>query len=257
MAPFTNPFQFVGQGSSLATVSNVTTVGTVATVTAANLAAALATIIASAAITTTATSAGISTLNVQAASFQVAVTAVSGTTPTLDISIEETKDGGTNWYKIYDFERITATGTYRSPQIAFEGTQYRIVRAVAGTTPSFTMSMTANTRATVLSNTKRIINRTIDLNTLNSVTPTFEVRGTDTIQFTLFSAAGASTPPVLTAQGSDGNDEWYDLPATLTGLASTNVTAIIAAHSCAFARLKVSTAGVGAVLKFVSITAQS
>lgn len=44
----------------------------------------------------------------QSFTINMPVTVVTGTTPTLDLSIEESDDAGTNWRRIYDFERITA-----------------------------------------------------------------------------------------------------------------------------------------------------
>jgi hypothetical protein len=239
----------------LPTTQTLQSIGTVTNITANNNAAGIVSIIASAAITSTATSAAFTLANLQSQGYIVAVTAVSGTNPTLDISIEETYNG-TNWHKIYDMERITTTGAYRTPIIPTAGSQYRVVRTVGGTTPSFTMSMVATNRATSLNRNKRLIDRTIDPNTLNSVTPAFEVRDCSKIQIVQCSNAGAIVVPVLTLQGSEDNLEWYDLPCILTCTASTNSVASITLGMCAFVRLKVTTAGTSAVLKYVSITAQ-
>jgi len=64
----------------------------------------------SAALTTTTTTAAITPSAGISYRVVIPVTAVSGTTPTLDVSIEESDDAGTNWVKIYDFPRITTTG---------------------------------------------------------------------------------------------------------------------------------------------------
>lgn len=97
--------------------------------------------IASAAITTTTTSVTIVPTFGTSYTVVVPVTVVSGTNPTLDIGIEESDDSGTNWVRVYDFPRITATGMYRSPPILFRGNRIRYVQTVAGTTPSFTRSV--------------------------------------------------------------------------------------------------------------------
>jgi hypothetical protein len=72
--------------------------------------------------------------------FSVAVTAFSGTLPTLDITVQETQDG-TVWNNVYTFPTITSIGNFSSPLVALAGRQYRYVQAVGGTTPSFTRSI--------------------------------------------------------------------------------------------------------------------
>lgn len=128
--------------------------------------------IASAAITSTATSASIA--NSLGNGFQVnfAVTATSGTTPTLDVRIEESYDGGTNWVTLYEFQRVTANGSYNSPILRASGRHIRYVRTITGTTPSFTMVLTRNILPTIPAEPqKRIMDRSIVLTTLNSTTP--------------------------------------------------------------------------------------
>jgi hypothetical protein len=60
----------------------------------------------------------------------IPVTAVTGTSPTMDVRIEESDDSGTNWYTVYDFPRITATGIYRSPLIPLVGNRIRYVQTI-------------------------------------------------------------------------------------------------------------------------------
>jgi hypothetical protein len=98
--------------------------------------------VASAALTTTTTTAAITPTSGSAYQVNIPVTAVTGTNPTLDVRIEESDDAGTNWFTVYDFPRITATGIYRSPVLPLgSGTRIRYVQTVAGTTPSFTRSV--------------------------------------------------------------------------------------------------------------------
>ena len=69
------------------------------------------------------------------------VTAASGTTPTLDVTIETSYDGSTGWVSLGTFSQKTAVSTQRK---SFSGCD-RYVRAswvVGGTTPSFTFSIT-------------------------------------------------------------------------------------------------------------------
>lgn len=73
---------------------------------------------------------------------QVSVTASSGTTPTLDISVEWSMDG-TIWSPAATpdtFTQITAT-TSVVKTFTTKAPLYRIVYAIGGTTPSFTFSV--------------------------------------------------------------------------------------------------------------------
>lgn len=159
--------------------------------------------IASAAITSTATSASIA--NNLGNGFQVnfAVTATSGTTPTLDVRIEESYDGGTNWVTLYEFQRVTANGSYNSPILRASGRHIRYVRTITGTTPSFTMAVTRNILPFIPAEPqKRIIDRTIVLTTLNSVTPTLFSGAANNVQLVI-NIGTATTPPALQLEGSE------------------------------------------------------
>lgn len=70
------------------------------------------------------------------------VTAASGTTPTLDVTVEWSHDG-TTWVAAGDaFAQVTGTGAallvadVKAPRV-------RLAYTVAGTTPSFTLGVTA------------------------------------------------------------------------------------------------------------------
>lgn len=95
--------------------------------------------VASSAITTTA--------SIEAASpgtgalfIEYAVTAASGTSPTLNVSIEHSLDG-TNWYESRSLTQFTAAATQRA-LVPCPGGRVRIRQTVGGTTPSFTRSVT-------------------------------------------------------------------------------------------------------------------
>lgn len=71
---------------------------------------------------------------------QLAVTAASGTTPTLDVVIEDTLDG-TNWNTIATFTQKTAAGVQVVDVTGLLTSQLRVRWTIAGTTPSFTFSV--------------------------------------------------------------------------------------------------------------------
>lgn len=97
--------------------------------------------VASAAITTTTTTAGFTPGWGVSYVIHIAVTAVSGTTPSMVVNVQESPDGGVNWYTVYTFDAITTTGSYVSPQIVMVGTQVRYIQTITGTTPSFTRAV--------------------------------------------------------------------------------------------------------------------
>lgn len=73
----------------------------------------------------------------------VHVSAASGTTPTLNVSLEESADGSSSWTAITGsgIAQLTAAGnalSYASPSKSF----VRVTATVAGTTPSFTFKAT-------------------------------------------------------------------------------------------------------------------
>ena len=149
---------------NIGTVTTVSGVTTVTALTGAGLnAGVLVNDIASAAITTTTTTAAITQGNAQSAEFNIQVTAATGGSPTLDVGIEESDNSGTNWYRIYDFPRITTTGSYRTPLLKLTGNRLRYVQTVTGTTPSFTRSLNRLNYSVIGERFRQIFNRTIKI----------------------------------------------------------------------------------------------
>jgi len=237
--------------ATLATTVSGTVTSTVAL---ATLSSTTVADIASAAITSTITSANLVLTGIQSISVLVSVSVVSGTVPTLDIVLQETLDG-TNYYDIYHFPRITATGQYTTPLIKVTGIGYRAVRTVTGTTPSFTMSLVRISRQVAGTYNKSFINRAIDPNVLNSVSSSYITDGCDKIHLCVSMAAGGTISPIFKVQGSEDQISWYDLgTATIIAAPSSSLAiAYIAGIQPKFARAIVATAGSGAVLNQVSL----
>ncbi|MFM7012174.1 MAG: hypothetical protein ACKO0Z_23075 [Betaproteobacteria bacterium] len=213
--------------------------------------------VASAAITSTATSSAIA--NNLGNGFQITfpVTAVSGTSPTLDIRIEESLDGGTSWVTLYEMQRITAFGNYNTPILRATGRHIRYVRTITGTSPSFTMSITRNILPFIVSGVqKRIVDRSIVLTTLNSVTPVLFDGTLNNVQLAI-NIGAATTPPALQLEGSEDNTNWYPIGAPLTAVASSTVEVTVNNKSATFIRARVSTAGATVTAGYVSIKAWS
>lgn len=229
---------------------------------AAGFAGFLVADVASAAITTTATTSAITpgvvnNVGVYAHSFNVVVTAVSGTSPTMDVGVEESIDNGTNWIRIYDFPRITATGSYTSPLIRAQfGTRYRYVQTIGGTTPSFTRAVN---RVEFSSNAplfRQFVDRSVVLTTLNSTTPAYNVDGANKFMLGINVGAITTTAPVLQLEGSEDGASWYSIGSALTAVASSTV--VLTMTDVALPRTiraRVSTAGVGVTAGYVTIKA--
>ena len=237
------------------TAGTVTTVGTVNSVASASLQAGnLANDIASAALTTTNTSATITQgASGLSAEFNVMVTAASGTNQTMDVVVQESDDSGTNWYDIYHFPRITASGQYRSPIMALTGNRLRYVRTIGGTTPSFTNAVNRIQYQTSNAIHRQFFDRTIAPNTLNSVTPTYFTEGCVDVNIFVCMGAVTTTAPVLVYETSPDNVNWVQVGADITTAASTNNILQVSNSLGRFSRIRVKTAGSGATLNYVMI----
>jgi hypothetical protein len=235
------------------TVSSVTGVTTVSSITSANLGIPLTVAdVASAALTATATTAAIVPASGMSYVVSIPVTAVTGTTPTLDFSIEESDDTGTNWYKVYDFPRITATGMYRSPKLAMNGNRVRYVQTVAGTTPSFTRAVNRLQCNDMVDPVRQLIDRSVVLTTLNSATPALNIQNCRNVQLVVNVGAITTTAPSLQIQGSDDvGASWYSIGSPLTAVASSSVQTTVVNVQSQLVRVLVSTAGVGVTAGYV------
>ena len=212
--------------------------------------------VASATITATATTAAFTPTFGSCYEINIPVTAVSGTTPTLDVVVQESDDGGTNWFDVYAFPRITATGMYRSPKLLLTGNRVRYVQTVAGTSPSFTRGVNrvqASDSVTVL---RQIFDRAVVNATLNSTTVSLVSQGARAVQMVLNMGAITTTAPQFQLEGSDDNGTtWYALGAALAGVASSTVQVTVANIQSQMIRARVSTAGSGATLGYVLLKA--
>ena len=233
--------------------------GTVtATVSAATLAIpAIIADVASAALTTTTTTAAIVPTHGPSYQVMIPVTVATGTNPTLDVSIEESLDSGTTWFKVYDFPRITTTGAYYSPVIPLTGSRVRYVQTVGGTTPSFTRAINRMQVQRDAAPIRQLIDRTINPNTLNSVTPSLDARDTgNRVQLVINVGVITTTAPALQLEGSDDNGAtWYSIGSPLTAVASSTVQLTVVDIHASIVRARVSTAGVGVTAGYVMIKA--
>lgn len=209
--------------------------------------------VASAAITTTTTTSAFAPFFGTSQEITVVVTAVSGTTPTMDVGIEESDDSGTNWFRVYDFPRITANGIYRSPKMPLTGNRIRYVQTIGGTTPSFTRAINRLQSHDSTALIRQLIDRSVSLTTLNSATPSINTQGCRNAQLVI-NIGAATTPPALQLEGSDDNGaSWYSIGTPLTAVASSTVQVTVANTQSGLLRARVSTAGVTVTAGYVLI----
>lgn len=237
-------------GTVTATVSN-------ATVTSANLGiSGIIADVASAALATTTTTVAFTPTFGCSYEVNIPVTAVSGTTPTLDVRIEESDDTAGNWFTVYEFPRITATGIYRSPKLPLTGNRVRYVQTVTGTTPSFTRAINRLQSSDSVDSIRQIVDRSVSLTTLNAATPALTVVNCRNVSMTVNVGAITTTAPALQMEGSDDNGAtWYSVGSPLTAVASSSVKLTVNAVNCQLLRARVSTAGVGVTAGYVLVRA--
>ena len=227
---------------------------TLDTVASASLSAASTTDIVSAALTTTATSAAVAITNVQSAAFSVNITAVTGTNPTLDVVIQCSVNT-TTWHDIYHFERATASTTLIMPNLELPCAQIRYVRTVGGSSPSFTMSLTRWSKNINGDEHRNFFDRTIVANTLNSATPSVWVEGTNAITAIVSSAAATTAASFQMEVSADGTN-WATIGTAVASVANTTTMVFNGPVVTKFARVRVSAAGSGQTLNYVSIQAR-
>lgn len=202
----------------------------------------------SGAVTASATTSPISPSTGPSYSVNVVVTAVSGTSPTYDLGVEESDDNGTNWFRVYDFPRITANGVYRSPSMPMRGTRIRYVQTLGGTTPSFTRAINRVQLQDDTDPFRQIIDRSVNVNTLNATTSVAIAQNCgNQVKVNVNLSSIGTTAPALQLEGSDDNLNWVAIGTPITGIVGATV-ANNSANDWAFFRVRVSTAGVGAAL---------
>lgn len=104
------------------------------------------TVLASAARTATGTSSGLGLATEPSSKVAIGldVTAVSGTSPTLDIAVEWSHDGST-WLAAQSADTFTQATAATAAVKVFDvkGQHLRVAYTIGGTAPSFTFSVTA------------------------------------------------------------------------------------------------------------------
>jgi hypothetical protein len=213
--------------------------------------------VASAARTATGNSGAISTPAGGAISGLINITAVSGTSPTLDLTLEESMDGGTTWVTRWAAHRATAVTTIEIPIMKVGGIR-RWAWTIGGTSPSFTFQIATNSLNCDAPIVRSLVDRSINPNTLYSASAVLNVEGCSTLALWVSSGAGATTSPVYQIAISEDGALWTGLGATnITASASGNWMTYITGISAKFVKVSIATAGVAATHNYAVIRAMS
>jgi hypothetical protein len=228
-------------------ISNIGNIGFIPVATSAD--------VVSAAITTTTTSTNLTPALGSVYNINIAVTAVSGTNPTLSVAVQESSDSGSNWFTVYTFPTITAIGSYNSPYLVQRGRILRYVQTITGTTPSFTRSISRDQSSQ--SNTPPYINFldfAIVPSTTNSTTASVFVENTNTYTAIVNQGAGGSGV-TFALDGSDDNVNWVQSIATVVGVVGGATPQMMSYSGAAFRfiRARVVTGVASTTISYISL----
>lgn len=215
---------------------------------------------ASAALTASGNSGTIANDFGAAMSALISVTANSGTGQRMDVALQESFDNGSTWQDIWHCPRFTNSNVAFAMPYMLIGGRRRWNYTVGGSSPSFTFAITAMMGSLPPSGVLRqffdytsAAGGTVNVNSLNSATPTYFVEGCKEFTVNISMASGGSGAPVFQLQTSPDGTNWFNVGSTITGTASTNQTLNIANNPARYARILVSTAGTSAVCNYVNL----
>jgi len=139
------------------------------------------------------------------------VTAVSGTNPTLDI-FAEASDDNSDWFPFIQSQRFTTTGNKRFQGIRIAGKYYRYRWVIAGTTPSFTFSITTTLKAYLPRRFSNKIQYGFDLTqSVNSVSETFRSDDSQNVSLVTIRAVDGGSGAQYKVQVSNDDINWVTI----------------------------------------------
>ena len=211
--------------------------------------------VASAAITTTGNGTAITSAAGISMSAVVGVTAVSGTTPTLDQILQMSFDEGTSWIDVWHVERMTAISSSFVPMLPMTGRR-RWNHVISGTTPSFTRQITTMLCSHPAKYSYQYFDRTANVlnGTLNANTASYFIQGAMRINARITLGA-ATTAGTYRVQVSDDGTNWSNVGTATVAVANATTTIIVTDVCARFARLIVTGAATAQTGTVVSICA--
>lgn len=144
--------------------------------------------------------------------FELRITAASGTSPILQVALESSDDG-TNWSEFTNTTQFSTTGSFRHQRLALGAKYYRYTWTISGASPSFTFTINTTLKS-VLPNRNVSISKyqNLQINSLNALS-------------SVFNAADCSNISVSTVRSDDGgSNTQYVVQASTNGINWNNIT---------------------------------
>lgn len=138
------------------------------------------------------------------------VTAVSGTTPTLFVDLQESVDT-TTWTSIASFTRLSATGTFEVDNVMIGKQYYRYVYTIAGTTPSFTFTIKTSLKTGNGTNIRMFRYSGLVTTATGNVSETFTAKGFPDVGIIIKRGSDAGGSLSIRIDASEDNVNWVEL----------------------------------------------
>lgn len=197
--------------------------------------------VASAARTVTGNTAALDSHGMGCLTFFINVTAVSGTTPKLQVSLEVSEDQS-NWKEVTNTKQFTATGSERIPRIPMGARYYRFSWIISGTTPSFTFSINTVIKTPMPSRYGKLHKYAdISLTTAGNVSSTFTAINNSTVSLMSVRGADGGNGTSWRVEVSNNEMDWAELNGNnINQNASQTVSQTFGPNAWIFYRLKVT-----------------
>lgn len=194
--------------------------------------------VASAARTTSGNTAWLDTAGMGVLNAIVEVTAASGTTPKLNVSIQ-TSDDAVNSSESATVRQFTAVGTDAISRLAMGARYYRYVWTISGTTPSFTFSITSTLKNYMPKRSARVAKYAdLDLSTKDATSSVFRANECQNVSIITQRAADGGNGSAWRVQVSNEGTVWDDFTGNVSQNANTTVMTSISATAFQFFRLR-------------------
>jgi hypothetical protein len=198
---------------------------------------------ASTTVTASGNTSGFETSGMACLNFQLYISAISGTSPTLQLELEASDDNS-NWAHFYSTARITTTGYHRVPGLRISGWYYRYRWIVTGTSPSITFAIQSTLKAYLPKRSTVLVRYAdLDLTTINNVSSVFTSGDTSNVSMQMIRADDGGSNAAVRIQVSNDNVNWDDLTgANITIARATSTLQTVSSHAWRYFRIKVVSA---------------
>lgn len=191
-------------------------------------------------VTATGNSSSLDSAGLGSGDFLINVTAISGTTPSIQIGIQ-VSDDNSNWITVFLQKQITATGILTIPAIRLTTRYYRINWVVAGATPSVTFSVTTTLKAAPRTGAQRSVFRYADLNLAANGNASTAFEADDCVNLGVVLVRSADGGPNANVQifASVDNAKFFTISSNIAANAGTTNASSLAALPWRFYEIQV------------------